>query len=89
MLYSAHSISIYILMIKVKGIYQHRQMLSVNCQLSPMARTCERCDKGSKKAASRSHSKIKTLRRQHANVQKVHGEYLCTSCIRTMSKHTA
>jgi len=51
-----------------------------------MARTCSNCKKGSKKAASRSHSKIKTLRRQHANLQKVNGKKICTTCMRTAIK---
>ena len=54
--------------------------------LNLMKKSCSRCGKGSKKAASRSHSKIKTLRRQHANIQKVGGVYLCTKCIRTKGK---
>lgn len=52
-------------------------------------KSCSQCGKGSAKGASRSHSKIKTLRRQHANIQKVGGRYLCTKCIRTLAKPAA
>ncbi|EKD68158.1 MAG: hypothetical protein ACD_48C00048G0001, partial [uncultured bacterium] len=38
---------------------------------------------------SRSHSKIKTLRRQHPNLQKMDGQKVCTRCIRTTAKHVA
>ncbi|PIZ93738.1 MAG: 50S ribosomal protein L28 [Candidatus Magasanikbacteria bacterium CG_4_9_14_0_2_um_filter_41_10] len=54
-----------------------------------MARTCDICGKGSKKAASRSHSKIKTIRRQYPNLQKVDGQKVCTRCIRTTAKRAA
>jgi len=51
-----------------------------------MAQRCEICSKGSKKAASRSHSKIKTLRRQKANLQKLDGKLVCARCMRTKTK---
>lgn len=51
-----------------------------------MSRRCDSCGRASKKAASRSHSKIKTLRRQFVNIQKVDGKKICTSCIRTIAK---
>ena len=54
-----------------------------------MARTCDMCGKGAKKAASRSHSKIKTLRRQKPNLQKMDGKMVCTRCMRTTAKHAA
>ncbi|MBD3310894.1 MAG: 50S ribosomal protein L28 [Candidatus Magasanikbacteria bacterium] len=54
-----------------------------------MSRTCEKCGKGPKKAVTRSHSKIRTLRTQKANLQKINGKKLCTACIRTMVKKTA
>jgi len=54
-----------------------------------MARTCDRCGKGSQKSASRSHSNIKTIRRQYPNLQKVGDNKLCTRCIRTLAKPTA
>lgn len=55
-----------------------------------MARTCERCGRGYHKAISRSHSNIKTLKRQHLNLQTktVDGKRLrlCTRCIKTLAK---
>lgn len=51
-----------------------------------MARICTKCGKGSKKAANRSHSKIKTLRRQKPNLQKVEGVLVCTRCMRSATK---
>jgi ribosomal protein L28 len=48
-----------------------------------MPKSCSSCGKSSKKAASRSHSKIKTLRRQNVNLQKIDGKMVCTRCIRT------
>ncbi len=47
---------------------------------------CEMCAKGSQKAANRSHSKTKTLRRQKPNLQKLFGKLVCTKCRRTLSK---
>jgi len=47
---------------------------------------CEMCGKGSKKAANRSHSKVKTLRRQKPNLQKLDNRLVCTKCRRTLSK---
>ena len=53
-----------------------------------MARKCDLCGRGSTKDASRSHSNIKTLRRQHINLQAktINGTKLkvCTKCIKTM-----
>ncbi|MFH1171745.1 MAG: bL28 family ribosomal protein [bacterium] len=55
-----------------------------------MARSCERCGRGSLKSVSRSHSNIATLRRQHINLQRatIDGEKLrvCTSCLRTLNR---
>jgi ribosomal protein L28 len=55
-----------------------------------MARTCDKCGRGYHKAVSRSHSNIKTLRRQHVNLQSkvVDGKRLklCTKCIKTLAK---
>jgi len=55
-----------------------------------MAKKCDMCGRGSTKGASRSHSKIKTLKRQNINLQsrKVEGVSvkLCTSCLRTITK---
>ncbi|NTW22795.1 50S ribosomal protein L28 [Candidatus Falkowbacteria bacterium] len=58
-----------------------------------MAKRCDACGRGATKDASRSHSNIKTIKRQHINLQskKIAGEKLkiCTSCIRTLAKITA
>ncbi|MGE5426157.1 MAG: large ribosomal subunit protein bL28 [Bacillota bacterium] len=56
-----------------------------------MAKQCDLCKRGATKGASRSHSKIKTLKRQGINLQSrnVGGIKLslCTSCLRTMAKN--
>jgi ribosomal protein L28 len=53
-----------------------------------MARKCDICGRGSMKDASRSHSNIKTTRRQHINLQAktINGQRLlvCTKCIKTL-----
>lgn len=55
-----------------------------------MAKKCDMCGRGSQKGASRSHSKIKTLKRQNINLQNRNIEglavKLCTSCLRTLEK---
>jgi len=55
-----------------------------------MAKKCDLCGRGATKGASRSHSKIKTLKRQNINLQTKMIDGLkvkvCTSCIRTMAK---
>jgi len=55
-----------------------------------MAKKCDICGRGSTKGASRSHSNIKTIKRQHINLQskRVNGKKMkiCTACIRTMAK---
>ena len=51
-----------------------------------MARICEACGKGPKKAANRSHALNKTLRRQLPNLQKLDGKKVCTACRRTLIK---
>jgi ribosomal protein L28 len=55
-----------------------------------MAKRCEVCGRGSVKDASRSHSNIKTVKRQYINLQSktVDGKKLrvCTNCIKTMAK---
>lgn len=55
-----------------------------------MAKKCDLCGRGSTKGASRSHSKIKTLKRQNINLQSktIDGLKLkvCSSCLRTMVK---
>lgn len=55
-----------------------------------MSRRCDLCGRGSTKDASRSHSNIKNIKRQHINLQskKVDGKRIkvCTSCIKTLAK---
>ncbi len=55
-----------------------------------MAKKCDLCGRSATKGASRSHSKIKTLKRQNINLQSktVDGSKakLCTSCLRTINK---
>ena len=55
-----------------------------------MAKRCDVCGRGSTKGASRSHSNIKTIKRQNINLQakKIGGEKIqvCTKCIKTMTK---
>lgn len=54
-----------------------------------MSRRCDLCGKGPKKAAYRSHSKIKTLRRQYPNLQTktIDGKKrkICTRCLKTIA----
>ncbi|HTM68214.1 MAG TPA: L28 family ribosomal protein [Candidatus Binatia bacterium] len=58
-----------------------------------MARLCDRCERGSNRANSRSHSNIATKREQFANLQarKIGGVKmtLCTRCLKTMRKTLA
>lgn len=55
-----------------------------------MARICDRCERGSNRGNSRSHSNIATKREQFANLQKrrIGGTVmtLCTRCLKTMAK---
>jgi len=55
-----------------------------------MAKKCDLCGRGATRGASRSHSKIRTLRRQNINLQSVTIEGIkikaCTSCLRTLEK---
>ena len=55
-----------------------------------MGKTCDLCKRSSTKGASRSHSKIKTLKRQNINLQtkNIDGMKIkvCTSCLRTAAK---
>lgn len=55
-----------------------------------MGKKCDLCGRGSTKGASRSHSKVKTLKRQNINLQTKNIDGLkikvCTSCLRTASK---
>ena len=56
-----------------------------------MARKCDICERGSQKSQKRSHSSIKTIRRQYLNLQKktIDGikKNVCTKCMRTMKKN--
>lgn len=53
-----------------------------------MAKVCDLCGRGSTKDASRSHSNIKTIKRQHINLQvkTIDGKklHVCTKCIKTI-----
>ncbi|QQG52689.1 MAG: 50S ribosomal protein L28 [Candidatus Falkowbacteria bacterium] len=55
-----------------------------------MAKKCDLCGRGATKGASRSHSKIQTLKRQNINLQSkvIEGVKVkvCTSCMRTLAK---
>lgn len=55
-----------------------------------MGKTCDLCGRGSMKGATRSHSKIKTLKRQEINLQTKNIDGMkvkvCTSCLRTAAK---
>lgn len=57
-----------------------------------MSRKCELCGRGSTKDATRSHSNIKSVKRQYINLQtkKIGGRKLkiCTKCIKTIAKKT-
>ena len=56
-----------------------------------MSKTCDLCGRGSTKDASRSHSNIKTIKRQYLNLQskKIDGKKkkVCAKCIKTLSKN--
>ncbi|PKM88157.1 50S ribosomal protein L28 [Candidatus Falkowbacteria bacterium HGW-Falkowbacteria-2] len=56
-----------------------------------MSKQCDLCKRTATKGASRSHSKIQTLKRQNINLQAktIDGLKLkiCTSCMRTMAKY--
>lgn len=55
-----------------------------------MARRCDKCERGSNRGMSRSHSNIATKRQQFANLQikTVDGVRMkmCTRCIKTIAK---
>lgn len=55
-----------------------------------MGKKCDLCKRVATKGASRSHSKIKTLKRQGINLQSKNIDglklKLCTSCLRTLDK---
>ena len=56
-----------------------------------MGKKCDICGRSSTKGASRSHSNIKTLKRQGINLQprNIMGikAKVCTTCLRTMKKN--
>ncbi len=56
-----------------------------------MSRRCESCGRAGRKSASRSHSNIKTVKRQHVNLQMktIDGERkkVCANCIKTSQKN--
>lgn len=58
-----------------------------------MSKRCDACNRGATKDASRSHSNIKTIKRQHINLQtrRLEGRSvkICTSCLRTLNKIAA
>lgn len=58
-----------------------------------MGKTCDLCRRGATKGATRSHSKIKTLKRQQINLQSKNVDGMkvkvCTSCLRTIAKDAA
>lgn len=55
-----------------------------------MARICDRCERGSNRGNSRSHSNIATKRQQFANLQtrRIGGvrQTICTRCLKTIDK---
>ncbi len=57
-----------------------------------MAKRCDICGKGATKGIKRSHSNIKTARRQNLNLQtkKIEGKKMkvCTSCLRNIKKNS-
>jgi ribosomal protein L28 len=58
-----------------------------------MARTCDICGRGTTRDASRSHSNIRTLKKQFVNLQsrKVGGktQKVCANCIKTLKRKEA
>ena len=57
-----------------------------------MATKCDICGRGPQKSQKRSHSNIKTIRKQYINLQKkvVEGvrKNVCTKCMRTIKKNS-
>jgi len=55
-----------------------------------MAKQCDICGRASTKDAARSHSNIKTVKRQNINLQskKINGvkKKVCTKCLKTLAK---
>lgn len=58
-----------------------------------MAKKCDLCGRSATKGAKRSHSNIKTLKRQNINLQtkRIYGKKLtvCTKCIKTITRKLA
>ncbi len=56
-----------------------------------MSRKCDICGRSSQKSAKRSHSNIKTIKRQYINLQSkiINGKKIkiCTKCLRTLIKN--
>lgn len=57
-----------------------------------MARKCDVCGRGPQKSQKKSHSNIKTIRKQYLNLQKktINGvqKNVCTKCLRTLKKNS-
>lgn len=55
-----------------------------------MPKVCDLCGRSSTKGVKRSHSNVKTIKRQNINLQskKIDGKKMnvCTKCIKTMVK---
>ncbi len=60
-------------------------------KINHMGKKCDVCGRSSTKGASRSHSNIKTLKRQNINLQtkNIMGikAKVCTRCLKTMKKN--
>ena len=56
-----------------------------------MAKQCDICKRKSTKGATRSHSNVKTLKRQNINLQprktKEGKKKICSTCLKTMKKN--
>ena len=61
-----------------------------NDSIPHMARICDRCERGSNRGFSRSHSNIATKREQFANLQtrRIGGTKMkrCTRCLKSIAK---
>lgn len=62
----------------------------ITIKYTTMAKVCEICGRGTNVSASRSHSHIKTLKKQYINLQtkKIDGKKtkICTKCLKTITK---
>jgi ribosomal protein L28 len=78
--------------VKVKPLINKHSRKKENLlnQFTNMAKKCDLCGRSASKGASRSHSNIKTLKKQGINLQSrvINGikVKVCTSCLRTMVK---